>query len=191
MGQTITLYLTDTKYDTFLSKIIQEINSIAKTNGCTLNTLDVSKLQIQPCQGCFHCWTKTPGSCILNDDGNTVAHEFINSDTVILLSRLSFGGYDGQLKCAVDRLIPLVLPFFRKYQGETHHTKRYDTYPNLISIGILKNPDEKKEGLFKRLLERNALNFTPPQTAQCIINEQDEGYKENLSKTLHKVMGGE
>jgi multimeric flavodoxin WrbA len=191
MGQTITLYHTDTNYDTFLSKIIQEIKSITTTNGCTLNTLDISKLQIQPCQGCFHCWTKTPGSCILNDDGNTVAHEFINSDTVILLSCISFGGYQSQLKSAIDRIIPLVLPFFRKYHGETHHTKRYETYPNLISIGILKNPNEKKEGLFKRLLERNALNFTPPKTAQCIINEQDTEYKEKLSKTLLKVVGSE
>lgn len=190
MGKNITLCHSDTDSDPFLSKIIQDIRTIIETKNCNIKTLDVSKLKIQPCKGCFHCWTRTPGSCILKDDGNTVAHEFINADAVILISRIRFGGYNSQLKYAMDRLIPLILPFFRKYHEETHHTKRYKTYPDLISIGLLKEPDDQKERLFKRLLERNALNFTPQRTSQAIITEQDDNIKEQLLKTLQNHIGG-
>lgn len=190
MGRTITLIHTDTKSDPFIHTIIRELKTIIESNDYNLNALDVSTLSIKPCQGCFHCWIKTPGSCVLKDDGNTVAHQYINSETVILLSRISFGGYSSQIKCAMDRLIPLILPFFRQYHGETHHKKRYQTYPNLISIGILKDHDEHKKHLFKRLLERNALNFTPPNSAQCIITEKETDYQQRLIHTIKKGTEG-
>ena len=189
MGKTVTLFHTDTKSDPFIDTIIRELKTIVESNDYHLNTIDVSTLSIKPCQGCFHCWIKTPGTCIINDDGNTVAHEYIISDTVILLSRIRFGGYSSQLKCAMDRLIPLILPFFRKYHGETHHKKRYQTYPNLISIGLLNDHDEQKEQLFKRLLERNALNFTPSNFDQCLITEKDTEYQQKLSETIQKGTG--
>ena len=186
MGKTITLFHTDTKSDPLISTIIRELKTIIESNEYHLHTINVSTLSIKPCQGCFHCWIKTPGSCIHKDDGNTIAHQYITSDTVIFLSRISFGGYSSQLKCAIDRLIPLILPFFRKYHDETHHKKRYQTYPNLISIGLLKDHDDQKEQLFKRLLERNALNFTPPKFAECIITEKETDYQQRLKQTIQK-----
>ena len=190
MGYSITLFHSDLNTDPFQHIIIQDIKTIIEPKEITLNCIDVSTLTIKPCQGCFHCWTKTPGKCILNDDGNMVAHEYINAETVIFLSRIRFGGYNAQLKRAIDRLIPLILPFFRQYHGETHHKKRYQSYPNLISIGLLKDHDENKEQLFTRLLKRNTLNFCPDHTALSIITEQEQNIKEKLKKTIEQGTGG-
>ena len=190
MKHSITLFHTDLDKDPFQHIIIQDIKTIIESKNISLNSIDVSTLSIKPCQGCFHCWTKTPGSCILKDDGNKVAHEYINSDTIIFLSRITFGGYQSELKYAIDRLIPLILPFFRQYHGETHHKKRYQTYPNLISIGLLKEHDEKKEQLFSQLLKRNTLNFCPDHTALCIITEQEQNIKEKLTKAIEQGTGG-
>ena len=32
------------------------------------NFIDLSSLQIKNCMGCFGCWTKTPGKCVIRDD---------------------------------------------------------------------------------------------------------------------------
>lgn len=29
--------------------------------------VDVTKEKINPCMGCFGCWTKTPGKCVIRD----------------------------------------------------------------------------------------------------------------------------
>jgi putative sterol carrier protein len=36
--------------------------------GYDAEVINVSKLKITPCLGCFSCWDKTPGKCVINDD---------------------------------------------------------------------------------------------------------------------------
>ena len=33
-----------------------------------IRLIDLSGLQITNCVGCFGCWTKTPGKCVIRDD---------------------------------------------------------------------------------------------------------------------------
>ena len=34
--------------------------------------IDLSKLKIKNCVGCFGCWVKTPGKCVIRDDATKV-----------------------------------------------------------------------------------------------------------------------
>ena len=34
--------------------------------------IDLSSLRIANCMGCFGCWTKTPGRCVIRDDATRV-----------------------------------------------------------------------------------------------------------------------
>jgi hypothetical protein len=59
-----------------------------KSAGHEAQALVLRDMKIKPCNGCFSCWVRNPGNCILQDDGNKVTRQSIASDHVILASPL-------------------------------------------------------------------------------------------------------
>jgi multimeric flavodoxin WrbA len=123
---------------------------------------DLAKVRLAFCQGCFDCWVKTPGVCKTHDAANSVSAANATSDAVLLVSPILFGGYGPELKKALDRSIGLMSPFFEKVGGETHHLKRYESYPALLSVGFLRKSDPEQAEIFQELAGRHALNFRAP-----------------------------
>ena len=122
------------------------------------------------CQGCFQCWTHTPGLCKTDGDvGHEIAAAVIASDLTVLLTPVTFGGYSSEIKKALDRAICLLSPFFRRSRGEVHHRRRYRRYPALAGVGVLWEPDPEQERIFKTLVERNARNLHSPAHAACVL----------------------
>ena len=122
------------------------------------------------CQGCFECWTTTPGLCKTEGDaGREITAALIKSDLLVILTPVTFGGYSSEIKKVMDRIICLVLPFFRRVEGEVHHSRRYPSYPALAAIGVLGAPDEEQARIFRSLVERNALNLDCPVTAASVL----------------------
>lgn len=127
--------------------------------------------KIAYCVGCFGCWLKTPGQCLVDDAGRTVARALVQSDLVIYLTPVTFGGYSSDLKKALDRIVPIVSPFFTKIGGETHHVKRYDRYPKMLALGLLTKADDESATTFTSLLARNAINGHAPASAAATVIE--------------------
>ena len=46
--------------------------------------VDLSALRIANCVGCFGCWTKTPGRCVIRDDAVRVYPLIARSEQVLL-----------------------------------------------------------------------------------------------------------
>jgi len=126
-------------------------------------------MRIAPCTGCFGCWTKTPGQCVQHDDANAIPEAIVSSDLMVLLTSVTFGGYSSQLKKALDRSIPILLPFFGRYDGEVHHLPRYQRYPALVAIGVMDEPNERAERTFRALVERNAINMHVPSHEAVVV----------------------
>jgi len=146
---------------------------------------------IANCLGCFGCWVKTPGTCVIPDAGREVAKAMIRSDMIVLLTPVTFGGYSSILKKAMDRIIPLVSPFFVKIHGEVHHKRRYDRYPDLFGVGLLRQEDAESRALFSTLIERNARNFYC-RGYSLAITGKDIGKKleTDFSRMLASTEGG-
>ena len=171
-------------------RISQEaIETRLKEMGWQVDNLLLREMEIAPCLGCFGCWVKTPGICVIDDAGRDIVKKAVQSDLLIFLTPVTFGGYSSELKKAVDRLIQWILPFFTKVDGEIHHRPRYERYPIFISIGILPNEDKESERLFKDLVDRNAINFNSPAHAAGIItSDQDkEQVREEIKMFLSSV----
>jgi multimeric flavodoxin WrbA len=124
--------------------------------------------QIAPCLGCFGCWVKTPGTCVIDDAGRETTRKAIQSDLLVWLTPVTFGGYSSELKKAIDRIIPILLPYFKIYHGQIHHEMRYEKYPNLLVIGVQEAGADYEE-TFVALAERNMLNFRPPLHAISVF----------------------
>ena len=146
-------------------------------NGWLVETVVLREKKIAWCTGCFGCWTKTPGTCVIDDFGRILANKVVQSDLMIYLTPVTFGGYSSELKKAIDRFAcSMLLPFFTKIDGEVHHKARYQHLPNLIGIGILPGPEEESEQIFAKLVERNAINIHSPSVQSAVYYlSQDRG----------------
>lgn len=94
------------------------------------------KQNIKPCMGCFSCWSKTPGECIIKDDMQSIYEKIRWADIVIESFPLYFFGMPSQLKAMTDRCLPFMLPYmgnlvedknasFHELRDESMHEKRF------------------------------------------------------------------
>jgi len=94
--------------------------------GCGAEIVNAAKLTIKPCLGCFACWNKTAGKCVINDDMSEVLNKIIAADVIIWSFPLYFFSVPGALKNLIDRQLPLTLPFMSDKNDSGGHPSRYD-----------------------------------------------------------------
>lgn len=121
---------------------------------------DLSALKIANCVGCFGCWTKTPGRCVIRDDATRIYPCIAASDTLLYVSRLCYGGYDTIMKTMLERAIPVQQAFIRVHCRETHHVQRA-VVPKKATIIVYADTEieEEERRIFRQLVIRNAYNM--------------------------------
>ena len=136
--------------------------------GKEVKWINLSELNISNCVGCFGCWTKTPGRCVIRDDAAHVYPLIAASDKVLYVSRIKYGGYDTIMKTMLERAIPVQQAFLRIVQGETHHVQRAVTSKQAVIVAYGETSEEE-QALFRRLVERNArnMNFASHRVVFC------------------------
>jgi multimeric flavodoxin WrbA len=120
---------------------------------------DTAAMAIAPCTGCFACWVRTPGHCVIRDDQEAIVASLAACELRILLTPVTFGGYGYHLKKAMDRSIPVLLPFFRRFRGEVHHPQRYPGERKLLVVGSDGHGNAAQNDTFREVVRRNALNM--------------------------------
>jgi multimeric flavodoxin WrbA len=144
-------------------------------------------LTIADCRGCFGCWTTTPGTCLVDDDSRWLTEQVIGSHLAICLTPLTFGGYSAELKKALDRLLPLLSPFFCFVRGEVHHQQRYEQFPCLLGVAVAIG-QQGGSHIFAELMGRNAIHFNSPlNVAEALVGESDPALRDRLQALLEKV----
>lgn len=129
----------------FLNNNFKKIFSGENLN-TTLIQIDID--DVSPCIGCFGCWIKTPGECVIKDKMIDINKQIINSDMVIFITPIIFGQYSCAIKNVVDRTLSKNLPFFKKFNGRTGHPARYEKYPVQYVIGCLDKGQEEDKKIF-------------------------------------------
>lgn len=178
----------ETKISNNLARFSKNIADSLIKQGFELKEIKLHEKKIDDCLGCFKCWTKTPGLCIIKDDADQILADIINSELLIFLSPVVFGSYSYQLKKALDRMIPLISPFFKKIDGEIHHKKRYKNYPSILGVGIIGEDNKVEEETFKKLVRNNALNFHSPAVECLILKGKSDFEDEKIDDKIKNII---
>lgn len=82
--------------------------------------------ELIPCIGCFGCWLKTPGKCVINDGYQMLGAALGRCEELIFVCRCVYGSPSPFVKNVIDRSLGYVHPDFEMRLGEMHHKRRYD-----------------------------------------------------------------
>ncbi len=155
-----------------------------------LKVIDLNEYDLKNCIGCFGCWVKTPGLCVIRDKSEEINREFINSDFVIYVGRITYGSYSVTLKRSLDRLIPNISPFFKIINNEVHHKPRYKKYPELIHVGYCSNITEDERDTFKNLVKANTVNLQKDKSDTFIIDSVED-IEYSLKNIINIILKGD
>lgn len=146
----------------FAGKVRALAHELSEAHRVHLFNLD--EMNLNYCTGCWSCWWKTPGECALKDDGEQIFRAVLNSDLTIFASPLIAGFTSAMLKKIQDRLIVLLHPYLQIINGESHHQKRYEKYPEFgVIIDKEFDTDDDDVKIVKDIYDRLAINFHSKQ----------------------------
>jgi multimeric flavodoxin WrbA len=123
------------------------------------------------CIGCFGCWIKTPGACVIRDRYGDMGECLAKCDEVIIISKCFYGGFSPFVKKVIDRSISYVHPYFEIRNGEMHHRARYNNHFDLKVWFYGEDITEQEKQTAEKLIQANAINLDC--TSQRIAFVQD------------------
>lgn len=154
--------ISDGEYETeALLRLDTMVRRVLADKGFTVTEKRLKEEELAFCRGCFGCWVKTPGECVVHDAMAELNRAVIQSDVAVYLSPIVFGQYSANIKSAVDRWLPNLLPFFiTRKDGATMHPARYETNPQFIIIGYGEDLTAEDARLFTDITVRHRENGT-------------------------------
>ena len=110
--------------------------------GAEVEVVDLRKKKVKNCAGCFSCWTKTPGSCIHQDDmTRELFPKLVDADLVVYASPLYHYTVNAEMKTFIERTLPILNPFFKVQEGRTYHPLRHKP-PKAVLLSVAGFPDD-------------------------------------------------
>ena len=143
-------------FDGYLKSLSDELTS----GGHAVTAFELREMDIKYCTGCFGCWVKTPGECVVKDETPSIRRAAINADFVLWASPVRMGFYSALLKTVTDKFTPLLLPYGEIVYGETRHVARYEGYP-VQGLLLEKGPgtDDEDIKIISTIQEQTALDY--------------------------------
>lgn len=130
--------------------------------------------EICNCTGCFGCWIKTPGRCVLKDGYQNMGELLAKCDEFVIISKCIYGSYSPFIRNIWDRSISYLLPYFVTRQGETHHQNRYDHHFRLSVYFYGDDVTTAEKETARELVAANGRNFYSVGNRVCFYNNFHE-----------------
>ncbi len=156
--------------------------------------VNLREYEVKFCQGCYTCWTKTPGRCRLKDDMSRILFpKWQEADIVIYSSPLYYRGFVAQLQAVVERTLPSYKPFVISDGERSHHPARIKI-PDFVILSVAGFPDMKE---FDLLSDWSKTNFDGEASkllaeiyrpgSQALTQKQNESVAEEIFETVRQA----
>lgn len=117
------------------------------------NWINLQDHNINYCTGCDYCQTNNPGICAINDAQKDILENYLQSETVIIITDIIFGSCNSITKKFIDRAQPLCLPYQIKKNGKSQMKGRYPKYPDLLIVGISNQDKGISHSIFENFIQ--------------------------------------
>lgn len=111
------------------------------------------------CAGCFGCWVRTPGTCVIRDPLGDLGALLARTDELWVFSENAFGWVSPLVKRAIDRSIGYLHPSFRVAGGQLHHRPRYAGHELTLGCWLYGPSTEAERACARTIAAANALNL--------------------------------
>ena len=130
--------------------------------------------RLHHCIGCFACWVKTPGQCVIKDQYADMGALLGRSKELVFVSKCTYGGLSPFVQNVMDRSLPNILPDFTVRNQEQHHKLRYDNTMHFSAYFYGTDMTEKERETALSLIPAIALNFGAKVKGVSFSNTADE-----------------
>lgn len=169
-------------------QILKAFLAGAQEAGAEWELIYLRNYNIMACQGCFGCWTKTPGRCGQADDmTNILFPKFIQADIAILASPLYYFSMNACLKAFVDRTLPMFEPKFTERGDRTDHPLRFGRMPKIVALSTCAYPDPDS---FQALSLNWNMVFGPYLTAEIYRHSSEFFEIPDLAPVIKQILEG-
>lgn len=139
---------------------------------------------VKHCTGCFGCFFKDPGRCIIMDECQNQGQKIGHCQEIILISKLTFGGYSRIAKKRFDRSLPYIHGDFHIFHGQMHHKGRYENDP-ILKVYFYGTASDREKETARILVERNSYNLALNKYEVYFCDTAEQAMK-SASVTLEK-----
>ncbi|MGC4120604.1 MAG: NAD(P)H-dependent oxidoreductase [Myxococcales bacterium] len=168
---------------------LQAIAAAATARKLQPDVHDLVSTKVQACYGCGACGLVTPGICTVQDPMQQIFRKIVKSRVFVLASPIRFGTHHSELKKAIDRCQPLMVPLYTVRGGELNFRPRYSQPPLLLGVGLLAKADSEQESAYRALMERHGGNLAMASGAAVLLASDSAAEKQaKVEKALGALL---
>lgn len=136
---------------------------------------------IKNCIGCFGCWVKTPGRCVIKDNYNRMGEKMAHADELILISKCVYGTYSPFVRNILDRSLSYIHPDFTKREQEIHHKPRYKKQLP-FRVYFYGECTEAEKETARKTVKANVINFNGLLESVTFAEDEEGIFDENCAR---------
>lgn len=115
-----------------------------REGGAGVDDIDLASRTINPCVGCYRCWTESPGRCFFRDDMDDLLPRLLECDVLVCATPLYFYGMSSSMRTFVERTLPLTREGFETTPGglvrnRTRYPRRWSKHLVGLAAGAFKS----------------------------------------------------